>query len=295
MLLSLFQADAFTRFGFYDSIELGLYMVIVGYYFLIFAYFLIMRFRLSKKPYWLFFSLLFIALAASRVFFIIHDFYVPEIDNASITTDDGLVVSLLMLTYRLATFSTWMATTCLMGMLGILLFPPDTKFEKSPIKESDNKILNFLYQNKRYVKYLLRFLLMLCPIIISILAFTLPDGLLIESSVKDNYTTSIIPVMINIAGWEYPIGRFIFNFVFQPLFIAIIPFIFLYLAWKTFGVLRRSYLLNGIGFLIYYIGRITRGLFEVIGWPNVQSFVPPLLILLSLLLIVIANSFEALK
>lgn len=294
MVFTLFQDNPFSYFGFYDSIELGLYMVIVGYYFLIFAYFSIMRFRLSKKPYWLFFSLLFIALAASRVFFIIHDFYVPELNNPSVS-DDEFVVSLLMLTYRLATFSTWMATTCLMGMLGILLFPPDTKFEKKPVPKSDNKILNFLYMNKRYVKYGLRILLMLLPVIISILAFTLPDGLLIEKSVKDNYTTSITPVMINIAGWEYPIGRFVFNFVFQPLFIAIIPFIFLYLAWKTFGVLRRSYLLNGIGFLIYYIGRIARGVFEVIGWPNVQSFAPPLLILLSLLLIVIANSFEALK
>jgi len=295
MVFTLFQGDPFTNFGFYDSIELGLYMVIVGYFFLIFAYFLIMRFRISKKSYWFFFSLLFIALAASRVFFIIYDFYIPEIDNPLITTDDEFVVATFMIIFRFATFSTWMATTCLMGMLGILLLPPDTKFEKNPIKETDNKILSFFYENIRYVKYLIRFLLMLCPIILSILAFTLPDGVFIEKSIVDNYSTSITPIYINIAGWEYPVGRFVFNFIFQPLFVAIIPFIFLYLAWKTYGVLRRSYLLNGIGFLIYYVGRIIRGLFEVINWPNVQSFVPPLLILLSLLLIVIANSFEALR
>jgi hypothetical protein len=246
-----------------------------------------MRFRLSKKPYWLFFSLLFIALAISRVFFIIHDFYVEELG------DDILVVSLLMLTYRAATFSTWMATTCLMGMLGILLFPPDTQFEKEPVKKTDNKILDFIYANKRYVKYLLRALLMLFPIIISILALTLPDALLIEESVSVKY--GVPNEVINLFGFEYPVGRFMFNFIFQPLFIAIIPFIFLYLGWKTFGVLRRSYVLNGIGFLIYYIGRIARGLFEALNWPNVQSFVPPLLILLSLILIVIGNSFEALK
>jgi hypothetical protein len=246
-----------------------------------------MRFRLSKKPYWLFFSLLFIALAISRVFFIIHDFYVEELG------DDILVVSLLMLTYRAATFSTWMATTCLMGMLGILLFPPDTKFEKKPIKKTDNKILDFIYANKRYVKYLLRVLLMLFPIIIGILALTLPDALLIEEAVSVKY--GVPNEVINLFGFEYPVGRFMFNFIFQPLFIAIIPFIFLYLGWKTFGVLRRSYVLNGVGFLIYYVGRIARGLFEALNWPNVQSFVPPLLILLSLILIVIGNSFEALK
>jgi len=39
----IFQADLFTNFTFWDAIESGLYYVIVGYYFLIFAYFLLMR------------------------------------------------------------------------------------------------------------------------------------------------------------------------------------------------------------------------------------------------------------
>ncbi|MDX1797355.1 MAG: hypothetical protein R3255_01785, partial [Candidatus Lokiarchaeia archaeon] len=76
----------------------------------------------------------------------------------------------------------------------------------------------------------------------------------------------------------------------------LIPFIFLYLAWKTFGVLRKSYALNAIGFLIYFIGgRILQGLLDVLSLPHVRAILPPLLILLALLILVIANNYEQLK
>ncbi len=292
MISHIFQ-DEFQFFDFFDSLELGLYMVIIGYYFLIFAYFLIMRFRISKKPYWLFFSILFVALACSRLFFLIYDFYIPEL--AGELTDQE-IVELLMLNYRLATFSTWMGTTCLMGMLGILLFPPDTDLEKKKPETSENKLIIFLHVHKKEVKYILRILLIFVPILLGILVFLLPNSALIDPDIIDAYpAVTIDPDLIWIGGWSYPIWRFIFNFVFQPLLVAIVPFIFLYLAKKTFGVLRRSYLLNGIGFLIYYVGRIGKGAFDVLGYPHVGAIVPPLLILLSLLVIVIANSFEALK
>jgi hypothetical protein len=70
---------------------------------------------------------------------------------------------------------------------------------------------------------------------------------------------------------------------------------FFYLAKKTFGVIRKSYALNGIGFLIYYTGRILYSVLGVLNAPHTQAILPPLIILLSLLIIVIANSFEALK
>ncbi|MBY9006212.1 MAG: hypothetical protein KGD63_05600 [Candidatus Lokiarchaeota archaeon] len=291
MLSHIFQGE-FQFFGFYDSLELGLYMVIIGYYFLIFAYFLIMRFRISKKAYWIFFSTLFVALASSRLFFIIMDFYIPELEG---TITNNEIVNLLMINYRLATFSTWMGTTCLMGVLGILLFPPDAEIEKKKPKLNDNVFKNFLNIHKKKVKYGFRIGLLVIPILLGILVFFLPDSTLIDPDIIDKYSPSITPIYITIGGWQYPVWRFIFNFVFQPLLVAIVPFIFIYLALKTFGVLRRSYAINGIGFLIYYVGRIAKGAFEVIGWTHAGSIVPPLLILLSLLLIVIANSFEALK
>ena len=103
-------------------------------------------------------------------------------------------------------------------------------------------------------------------------------------------------ISITIGSWEYPLGRLLFNFIFMPLFLALIPFIFLYLAWKTFGVLRKSYALNAIGFLLYFIGgRILQGALDVAALPHVRAIMPPLIILLALLILVIANNYEQLK
>jgi hypothetical protein len=77
--------------------------------------------------------------------------------------------------------------------------------------------------------------------------------------------------------------------------VAIIPFLFISLALRTFGVLRRSYALNAIGFLIYFMGRILQGVFDTLEWYHVNAVAPPLLILLSLLIIVIANNYEQLR
>ncbi|MHA1478130.1 MAG: hypothetical protein ACTSPU_08020, partial [Promethearchaeota archaeon] len=102
--------DYFQYFDIWDGIESGLYYAIVGFYFLIFAYFLLMRFRVSKKYYWLYFSILFLFLAVGRGFFIVYYFYAPELRY---TMSDLELVSLMMLMYRLATFSTWMGIACL--------------------------------------------------------------------------------------------------------------------------------------------------------------------------------------
>lgn len=296
----IFQDYEFKFFTLPDAIASGLYYVIVGYYVLLFAYFLIIRYRTSKKLYWLFFSILFLVLAIGRIFFIIYDFYLPEFKGILSDTE---AVNLFMIFYRWATFFTWMATTCLMGILGILLFPPDTK---STLKKKQQETLNktsrfesfliFFKKNERSLGYLIRICLVLIPIIIGILALTLPNNVFMDPDLKNDYPGySINLITINIFGWTYPIGRFILNFVLQPLFIAIVPFIFLYLAWRTFGVLRKSYALNALGFFFYYIGRITQGLFDVLGWTHVVSYVPQLIILLSLVIIVIANNYEQLR
>ncbi|MFX0137929.1 MAG: hypothetical protein ACFFDN_30080, partial [Candidatus Hodarchaeota archaeon] len=70
----LFQGD-FQYFGFWDAIEFGLYFIIVGYFVLLFFYFLFIRFRTSKKSYWLFFSLFFLCFGIARLFFIVYYFY----------------------------------------------------------------------------------------------------------------------------------------------------------------------------------------------------------------------------
>jgi hypothetical protein len=292
-------AEFFTKFGFYEAIESGLYFIIVGYYILLFAYFLLMRYRTSKKLYWLFFTLLFLCLAIGRVFFISYYFFVPEIGLT------GMNMALaLMVQYRLATFFTWMGVACLMGVLGMLLFPPETEIETIEDKKSSEKSDD--QPSKRFdltpkAKLALRIILIAVPIVVGILVLSLPNSLLMDPKFLDPTKDEYIPGLaiqldvVTFGDWSYPIGRLIVNFILLPLLVILIPFIFLYLAVKTFGVLRRSYLLNAIGFLLYFIGRMADGLFDALGWKHVSAIAPPLLILLSLLIIVIANNYEQLK
>lgn len=262
---------------------MGLYFVIVGYYFLIFAFFLLMRFRTSKRLYWLFFSLLFLFLAAGRVFFIGYYFFIPELEG---TMSNVELVSLLMLFYRLAQFFSWLAVACLMGVLGVLLFPPEAEIDQTA-KTEESKIIT-LTPN---LKIVLRIILIAIPVFIGILALTLPDNLFMDPEIVEKYDLDVKLETI----FGFPIGIFVLNLILLPLFIVAIPFLFIYLAIKTYGVLRKSYTLNAIGFLLYYTGRVLQGAFRMAGWPHFESTIPPLIILLSLLIIVIANNYEQLR
>jgi len=279
----IFQ-EIFQFFTIWDGIESGLYYAIVGFYFLIFAYFLLMRFRVSKKYYWLYFSILFLFLAVGRGFFIVYYFYAPEL---IVTMSPLELVGLMMLLYRLATFSTWMGIACLMGVFGTLIFPPRSDISEK--KENKAKVEKILRNNN--VRIFLKISLIVIPIIVSILALLLPDALFMDPDLRDAYVPSFQLVTI----FDYPAGRFVLNLILFPLMVLVIPFLFVYLALKTFGVLRRSYALNAIGFFIYFAGRATQGLLETFGFPHVRAILPPLLILLSLLIIVIANNYEQLR
>lgn len=281
----IFQGN-FQYFDIWDSIESGLYYAIVGFYFLIFAYFLLMRFRTSKKIYWLYFSLLFLCLAAGRVFFIIYYFYFPELLGTMTNLE---LVGLLNIQYRFATFSTWLGIACLMGVFGTLIFPSFTE-EVNPSEKEDLKFKMFLRKN--HVRISLKILLILFPIVIGILALTLPDSLFMDPDFNEApYSVGI--ELITIYG--YPAGRFVLNIILLPLMVLVIPILFVYLALKTFGVLRRSYALNAIGFFIYFIGRITQGVMDTLEFYHVRAILSPLLILLALLIIVIGNHYEQLK
>ena len=276
----------FQYLGFWEAIEMGLYFVIVGYFFLLFFYFLFIRYRTSKKLYWLFFSLFFLFFGIARLFFIVYYFFGPEIPGTG-----AEIVAFLMLNYRLATFFTWMGTACAVGVLGILLFPPETQEEKK-----GEKSLKAWFKTRKNIESMIRLGLFALPIIIGILALTLSDGLFMDPEFPSQYGVPDNIISITIGSWVYPLGRFLFNFIFMPLFLALIPFIFVYLAWKTFGVLRKSYALNAIGFLLYFIGgRILQGVLDVATLPHLRAVMPPLIILLALLILVIANNYEQLK
>lgn len=284
----LYQQDLFTKFSFYDATELGLFSCITGYYVLFFFYFFLMRYRTSKRFYWLCFAFLFLAFALARLFFILYYFFVPELENEVAISE---LVGLLMLTYRMATFFSWIGISFVMGVLGVLLFPPNKELIELST-DSDNlkdKIMNFFLQDK--VKLALRIMLMAIPILMAVLALILPDDLFMDPDIACDYNLSIELKTV----FGYPIGRFIYNIVMLPLMVFLIPLIFLYLAFKTFGVLRRSYALNALGFLLYFIGRAGTGLFDAVGWVNAKAILPPLFIILALLVFVIGNTSETLK
>lgn len=280
----------FHDFSFWNAIESGLYFIIVGYFFLLFFYFLFIRFRTSKKPYWLFFSLFFLCFGLGRIFFIIYYFYAPELYVAPFV-NGAEVVALLMLYYRLATFFTWMGTACAVGVLGILLLPPDTQ----PQQKTEGKSRGEWFKNKNNKKILIRVVMIFIPIIIGILALVLSDSLFMDPDFNGKYNISVDLITVQFGLWTYPIGRFLLNFIFMPLSVVFIPFIFIYLAWKTFGVLRKSYAWNAIGFLLYFLGRILQGALDVAALPHLRATLPPLIILLALLILVIANNYEQLK
>ena len=287
----IFQEVSFQYFSVWDFIESGLYFMIVGFFLLLCFYFLFIRYRTSKKLYWLFFSLFFICLCIGRVFFIIYNGYAPELYNG---TNELEVVAYLMINYRFATFFTWMGTACAVGVLGILLFPPDTDLETEQKVDQSKTTKNWL-KNKDNVKIVVRIILIIIPIIIGILALTLSDELFMDPNFVDDYNLSINLITVDIGTWTYPLGRFILNFIFQPLFLALIPVIFIYLATKTFGVLRKSYALNAVGLLLYYTARILHGALIVADYPHFRATMPPLIILLALVILVIANNYEQLK
>lgn len=269
--------QAFERVTFFSAIEMMLYAIIVGYLFLLFAFFLTMRFRTTKKLYWLYFSFVFLFLATARVIFIAYYFFIPEMSLSK-----AEIASTLMFTYRLATLFSWMAIACFMGVLGILLFPPEADEGKKSSTEG--------FALTPQMKLVLRIVLIAVPVAVGVMALLLPDSLLMDPDIADDYDVSIHIQTI----WGYPAGRFIL-LVLVALFTFIIPFLFIYLAIKTYGVLRKSYLLNAIGILLYYTGRILQGVYGVFGFPHFEAIVPPLIILIALLTLVIANNYEQLR
>ncbi|MBY9003316.1 MAG: hypothetical protein KGD73_05040 [Candidatus Lokiarchaeota archaeon] len=287
----ILQDTPFQFFTIWSGIESGLYYAIIGFYVLIFFYFLLMRFRTSKKAYWLFFSLLFLFLAVGRVFFIIYYFYAPEF---VIAMSDAELVNLLMILYRFATLFTWVGIACLMVILGILVFPPLAENIEIKSGTSFKDKLKGLLREK-YVRLTLKLVLIIVPIIIGVAALILPDSLFMDPDFVDRYPSVVNLSSLDLTFFGYPAGRAVLNFILLPIFVAIVPFLYLSLAKRTFGVLRRSYALNAIGFLIYFLGRILQGVLNSLDFPHVSATLSPLLILLSLLLIVIANNYEQLK
>ncbi len=241
-----------------ESIAMGFYYVAVGYYFLLFAYFLLIRFRKTKRVYWLFFATFFLMLALSGGFFIVHDFYVLPTDFTTRT-----------FFWRIASFFAWLAIACMVEILAILMFTG----------------------NQNWVR-LLKIGLPVLYVIIAVIIFVLPDQLICDGC-PGMVENQLLKIWLN---YSYAEGRFWLNAVILPVTTVLFPVLFFYLGFKSAGVIRRSSILNGLGFLLYFIGRLLQPLPIITSSEHLSiMLIPPSLILISLLILAIANQFEHLK
>ncbi len=55
------------------------------------------------------------------------------------------------------------------------------------------------------------------------------------------------------------------------------------------GIIRKSSVLNGLGLIIYYVGRSIQPLLKFGEDALAQAFIPPIIILIGLVLIALAN------
>lgn len=230
-------------FNLNEAIAIGLYFTVIGYKFLCFGYFMLIRFRKTKRMYWLYFSLFFIFLAASRVFYMMMDFFFggdPE----------------KLVAWRFANLSGWLSVAMLSGILSTLLFTGDSKLH-----------------------HVIKKIFPLVPIGIGIFIMFIPDIWISDP--------------LGLFGWGT--GKLVLNVIVLPIYIVLLPFMFFYLAKRSAGTLQRSFLLNGIGLLLYYVVRAVQPVLITMTGSGTALMLPPLLILLSILIITFANQYESLK
>ncbi|OLS14494.1 MAG: hypothetical protein RBG13Loki_1876 [Promethearchaeota archaeon CR_4] len=244
--------------GYRASITMGFYFIAIGYYFLLFAYFLIIRFRKTRRRYWLLFSIFFLMLALSGAGFIIHDFFISPLEFAT-----------RALVWRIASFFGWLAILCMVEILVILMFTGTQKWVR-----------------------IVKIGLPLFYVLMAVLIFVLPESLVCEgcpSTVENQF-------LQNVFNYSYPEGRFWLNGIILPVTTILFPVLFFNLGYRSAGVIRCSSMLNGLGFLLYFVGRLIEPMPFVANSEHLGiMLLPPSFILISLLILVIANQYEHLK
>jgi len=100
------------------EVEIGLWFLVVGYYFLLFVYFILMRFRKTKNPFHFALGLFFFGVALGRAFLFVGDFYAGQeiqITGAPFTMPETDFF------WRTGTFFQWMALAVLFSTAGYLI------------------------------------------------------------------------------------------------------------------------------------------------------------------------------
>ncbi len=105
------------------EIHIGLWFLVVGYYFFLFLFLLFFRWRKSKNPFQLAMALFFLLLAVGRAFYFVGDFYA---DSRSLYGDLSNMVGVflpdLQPWLQAGAFFQWMALAILSATAGFMIF-----------------------------------------------------------------------------------------------------------------------------------------------------------------------------
>ncbi len=104
------------------EVHIGLWFLVVGYYFYVFIFLLFFRWRVNRNPFQFAMALFFLLLAVGRVFYFVGDFYA---DARSLPNDVSGLSSFLIAAdgwIRLGGFFQWMALAALAATAGFMIF-----------------------------------------------------------------------------------------------------------------------------------------------------------------------------
>ncbi|UCE09645.1 MAG: hypothetical protein JSW61_11815 [Candidatus Thorarchaeota archaeon] len=105
------------------EVHVGLWFLVVGYYFFIFIFLLAFRWRKSRNPFQLAMALFFLFLAVGRCFFFIGDFYADATSlYGTLPSYTGPFLPATDVWLRAGGFFQWMALGILAATAGFMIF-----------------------------------------------------------------------------------------------------------------------------------------------------------------------------
>ncbi len=105
------------------EIHIGLWFLVVGYYFFLFLFLLFFRWRKSRNPFQLAMALFFLLLAIGRAFYFVGDFYADSRSlYGDLVTKFDVFLPELQPWLQAGSFFQWMALAILAATAGFMIF-----------------------------------------------------------------------------------------------------------------------------------------------------------------------------
>lgn len=267
-----------------EAVGLGLWFATIGFYLLISVYLYFFKWRQTKNIFLLCLGAFFLCLTVGRVFFMINDFFlVPEIFPVDMTF--RFVYALINPWYwRLGSFWEWIALGWLTVGMTITLI--------------ESKILQRIVP---LIPFLAAFIMILTPenLLFSFgigqLHYFVPELIFIQQPLM-MYLYYETPIL---TGFIFQPSGMIYisvNYVLAALYAIMIPLIFFWVAWQGIGTIRKRALLLGLGFTIYYVGRVIQATLIRACLPTAFSIIlAPALAMIALILIYYGIRYEEME